>query len=56
MKFVDFQKWSKRKIAFSILVVIIILINVIVSSLIFIDIQVIKTPEMKILNYRSILT
>ncbi|MFO7678062.1 MAG: hypothetical protein R6V50_06765 [Thermoplasmatota archaeon] len=36
---------SKRKIAFSLLVLIILVINIIITALIFVDIQVISSPE-----------
>ncbi len=42
------QPRSKRKIAFSIIIAAIIIINIIAGALIFLDIQVIKSPEMTI--------
>ena len=42
------QPRSKRKIAFSTVIAAIIIINIIAGALIFLDIQVIKSPEMTI--------
>ncbi len=39
---------SKRKIAFSLIIAAIIIINIVVGALIFLDIQVVNSPEINI--------
>jgi len=46
MKIKFLENKSKRKIALSLIIVIVLSINIIISSLIFFDIRVVKSPEM----------